>query len=395
MSGFSNEHATAEAWRTLCLAFHSLSLLRIVVKRKWLIAGIWLLTSIPAVLAIFRLPAVYSAETIILVDPQRIPETYVASTVNMDLQERLDKLKQEILSFDRLYRMIIELDLYRDQRPKRLQEEVVEFMRRDIALTLEKGWSADRAGAFRVAYRSPNPVVAAKVTNRIARFFIEENARARQTQAASTSNFLESQMIESKRNLEAQEERLRRYKLAYNGELPEQENALIAQLGQSKTELVGAQDALNRAHQNKLILENALASAVDSLKVREEAAARGAEEATMPVQHGASAPDPPPTPTEKARAELNGLRSRYSDRHPDVQAAVARLRRLEEAEAAERAANPIPPSPDTSKGSEKRKNAKVVDSDATIAERERVKGLRAQLQALDVERARQSTEPRG
>ena len=42
------------------------------------------------------MPDVYHATTTILVDPQKIPERYVASTVTMDPNEHLNTLTQQV-----------------------------------------------------------------------------------------------------------------------------------------------------------------------------------------------------------------------------------------------------------------------------------------------------------
>ena len=56
--------------------------------------------------------------------------------------------------------------------------------------------------------------------SRLASYFIDENLKSREQQAVGTSEFLESQLQETKTRLEAQEERVKQYKLRYMGELP-------------------------------------------------------------------------------------------------------------------------------------------------------------------------------
>jgi succinoglycan biosynthesis transport protein ExoP len=358
--------------------FHPASILHVIWKRKPLIAIVWLLISTIGIAIIYRLPAIYSGETMILVAPQRIPEHFVAATVNADLQQRLDTLKQQVLSNERLEKIIEHFHLYRDERSRHVADEILAMMRKDVDLTLEKGWSADRPGAFRVKFRCPDPRVAAEVADQIGQFFIDENLRARQTEATATSEFLDSELQLAKRKLESQEARLRQFKLAYTGELPQQENALLASLSQSKMEMAGVQDALSRAHQNKLVLENSLATAEEARNAREELARREQERAAE-VAAAADAPGaaPQPTPVERARAELKALRAQFSNKHPDVKAAIAELKRLE---AEQPAPSPsVTRSPDAAAA---RKNDAARMNEAIIAERERVAGLRSQVQMV-------------
>src|SRR5579883_1043807 len=78
------------------------------------------------------LPDRYEATTTILVDPQKIPERYVTSTISTDLAQRLSTITQEVLSATRLQEIIDQFHLYRDIKG-RTREEIVEMMRKDIS----------------------------------------------------------------------------------------------------------------------------------------------------------------------------------------------------------------------------------------------------------------------
>ena len=59
-----------------------------------------------------RLPDLYRSETIILVVPQQVPESYVRSTVTTRIEDRLQSISQQILSRTRLERIIQDFNLY-------------------------------------------------------------------------------------------------------------------------------------------------------------------------------------------------------------------------------------------------------------------------------------------
>lgn len=307
------------------------SILRALSKRKLSIVVLWLVGCAATVAVVTHLRPVYNAEALILVESQKIPETYVASTVQTALEARLDELKQQVLSRERLWNLIREFNLYTKLRQVRTREEVVDRMRSDITIALERGWSTNRPGAFRVAYEAYTPQTAAGVANRIGRFFIDENLRARFVEAEATSAFLDSQLAQSKKELQEQEARLRDFKQAYLGELPQQEGSLLASMSQHRAELLGIQDSVGRAQQNKLVLESSLAAA----RAEQESERRRAEQlSNAPVvmsPAGPSAP-PPPTELEKAQAQLDALRLRYEDKHPEVQRMLMEVARLEKRE---------------------------------------------------------------
>ena len=105
-----------------------------------------------------------------MVIPQRIPDSYVRSTVTASVQDRLLSISDQIMSRSRLERIITELDLYPEERRITTMEDVVVTMRaRDIVLQ-----PPGREQSFRVSYTSADPAIAQKVTARLASMFIEE-----------------------------------------------------------------------------------------------------------------------------------------------------------------------------------------------------------------------------
>ena len=132
--------------------YSPLSIARALWKHKVLMTFIWIVAGAVATAVVFCLPAVYRAEIVILVESQRIPERFVASTVSADLNDRLSNLKQQILSYTRLLNIINKYDLYRSERKRKSEEEVIELMRKDTNVVLERGWSKEQPGAFRISY---------------------------------------------------------------------------------------------------------------------------------------------------------------------------------------------------------------------------------------------------
>jgi len=280
----------------------------------------------------YRLPAVYKADALVLVDPQKIPERFVASTVNLDAQDRLATISQEIMSATQLQNIINEFGLYAKERKLYTQEEIIEMMRKQIEVNLEKGVGGNRPGAFRVSFEGPNPQVVAAVVNRITSLYIDENARSREVRAVGTSTFIDNELRAAKENLEKQEAALSRYKIEHSGELPEQENSLVALTTQLQIELQGNQDAVNRVQQERTYLQDSLRAAEST-----EAALRP----RPPVPSKALAPENtageivPPAQSvyrkeyDDLQTELLSLRLKYSEKHPDIIRVRARLAAVE------------------------------------------------------------------
>ena len=126
--------------------FMPLSILRALWKRKLVILGVWALVSAIGAVVIYRLPAVYQARSVVLIEQQRVPERYVVSTVNEDLSNRLNRISQQILAYEPLLRMIEEFNLYVDDRGRLVEEEIVQRLRQKINVSVVQGWARACAG---------------------------------------------------------------------------------------------------------------------------------------------------------------------------------------------------------------------------------------------------------
>jgi uncharacterized protein involved in exopolysaccharide biosynthesis len=178
-------------------------ILRILWRHKWLIVLPLVVSSVAAFVVARRLPELYRSETLIQVIPQRIPESFVRSTVTARIEDRLGSIQQIILSRSRLERVIQEFNLYPEERKIVVMEDVVERMRtRDVSVRVERG------DAFRVSYTTGNPRVAQRVAERLGSLFIDENLRDREALAEQTSQFLDGQLEDAKRRLLEHEKKL-------------------------------------------------------------------------------------------------------------------------------------------------------------------------------------------
>ncbi len=315
-----------------------LSLARTLWKSKTLIGLIWIFLCLLSGAAVYMIPPEYRAEAVILVDGQKIPERYVASTANADVQDRLATISQQILATDHLQKIIDAYHLYERERARLPQEEIIETMRKDIKIVLERGWSQERPGAFRISYQGRDPFTVAEVANQIGNLFIEENLRTRENHAEGTSEFIEDQLQEAKKALSALEGQVEEYKLKHKGELPEQESSLAGALSRAQVELQSNQDAIAQAEQSKTMLSTSLSMAESTAQVLERAAARS----PSPVAPAAGAT----SSSAALQAQLDALRLRYTAQHPDVQRLEKLLGQARQAEAATRQDNPAAPAPE-------------------------------------------------
>ena len=295
----------------------------LICRRRWWLAlpafGIWMLVWLTS----WFLPAQYRSETLILVEQQRVPESYVVSNVAADLQERLQSMTQQILSRTRLLKIMDEFNLYPKLRSRQTMDELVDRMRKDIQIDLVQAPNGERQlTAFKIAYLSHSPELAEQVTERLASLFIEENLRARQQQSEQTTQFLDSQLEEARTDLADQESRVKEFKSRYLGELPEQVQSNVQILSGLQSRLQQETDALSQAKQQGVYLESLL-NQWRSL------------ESDISVGGGGNAQTPPSLDQEldRLRAQLMDLSSHYTEKHPDIRKLkeqIAKTQRLKQ-----------------------------------------------------------------
>ena len=301
---------------------------RIIWHRKLLVVSTFVLISIGTAIYTSRLPNVYRSETVILVDPQKVPEAYVKSTVTGDVRNRLGTLSQQILSVTRLQKIVDSLNLYPAERKAMAREDLISLMRGHITVDVLSDFGAAMdLQAFRIAYSGSDPRLVAQVANQLASLFIEENLRAREQQANGTTEFLDNQLRETRKALEDQESRLRDFRLRHLGSMPEQEPATLQILGQLQSQLQNQNDALSRAEQQKTYLQSLMVS--QSVPVVDMDTA---ESLARPKGSAPSAAVAPPKPTQLAlmRDRLKVLSGRYSDVHPEVRRLRGQIKEEEE-----------------------------------------------------------------
>jgi uncharacterized protein involved in exopolysaccharide biosynthesis len=237
-------------------------------RHKWL-AIVVFITVLTAVLSVVVfLPNVYQSTATILIERQKVPEAFVQTTVTSGIDMRLQAITQQILSRSRLEGLIDRFGLYADVRQRVPLEALIERMRQDIRLEQkggEGGGQQRTTVAFSISYSGKDPQLVAQVTNALASFYIEENLKVREQQAAGTTEFLRVQLEDMKQKLETQERLLSQFKEKYIGELPEQLPANLAVLERLHTQLRLNSEKQARAHEQRATLTRQLAE-IDKLR---------------------------------------------------------------------------------------------------------------------------------
>ena len=305
-------------------------------RRKWLAILCFVFPAAIALSVLTFLPGIYRSTATVLVERQQVPEAFVRPTVTSALETRLQTIAQEVLSRARLENVITRFRLYEDLKSRVSPEEVIDRMRSDIRIEYR---GADTTGsgqrstiAFAISYRGQNPFVVAQVTNTLASFFIEENLKVRGRQAAGTSEFLKAQLADVRKRLDEQEQRVSAFKKRNLSELPQQMEMNLGIIDRLDTQLRLNIDAQTR-----------LAERRDTVEKRGTELASLARAGVRPPIVGDLRPIKDESLVQeltRMQRELRDLRTRYSEKYPDVVRLKASIAEVE-AQLAE--ANGAPP----------------------------------------------------
>jgi polysaccharide chain length determinant protein (PEP-CTERM system associated) len=298
-------------------------------RRKWLIALPFVVCAAAAAAYAYSLPNIYRSVTLILVVPQRVPESYVQSTVTTRIEDRLQSIGQQILSRPRLERIVHDFELYAEQRKTAVMEDIVERMRREIEVQVVKG------DTFRVSYISGEPKTATRVTERLASLFIEENLRDREVLAEGTNQFLEAELEDARRRLVENEKRLAEYRRLHANEMPTHLEANLQSQHNAEMQVQALTNVLSMDRDRRRTLERQLGDFLTPSANGEPGLPGVSTDGTAPAQTTAGAQ------LAAAQIDLSAMELRLTPTHPDVIRARRLIAELERKAAEEVGLRPI------------------------------------------------------
>ena len=262
-------------------------------RRKWL--GITVFAGVLAISLgiVAALPPMFRSRATVLVDREQVPEAFVRSAVSGEVETRIQRISQEVLSRERLAGLIERFNLYPQLPRPSTNESAIEEMRRDIQLepkVVDQGGRITTVG-FGLSYRGTDSVKVADVTNALAGLYVERNSKIRARQASGTAEFLKTQLTDMKAKLDDQERRI----------------------GQAPLPLEAEVAGLERLNMRLRVNTDRQLRAMD----RRERLVKEAEGPVLTATPGA-APETPAARLAKLKQDLAELKTRYTDKYPDV-----------------------------------------------------------------------------
>jgi len=310
--------------------------------RSWIIGPVYAGLVISTVIAFFW-PDTYVSTAVMRITPPQVPDSLVPNTVTSDMANRLQQMETDILSRTSLAEIIQKpsLDLYKKERTRLPMEDVVQDMRNKSIHIMPltdlptSGGSARRyTAAFAISFSYTDRYKAQAVVRELVTKFTEQNVTVQRNQANLTTNFLTDELKAAKEKMDNLEDQLTKFKMQNMGRLPEQAQANAQSLQTYELQLMNLQNSLNRAAQDKIILETTLTNVKNSMN----SASANLEQTVAGSSSGSTGPQAVENQrlidlnrqVTDGRSKLAAMRANFGANHPDVIQTEAGVKSLEQ-----------------------------------------------------------------
>lgn len=327
-------------------------------RRRLMVAVFAGVLTLFVALALF-LPPTYESSGTILIEQQDVPNDLVRSTVSGYADQRIQMVRQQVMTTENLLPLIERHGLYQAERRTRPREVLLERMRDAITFrTIAADVIDPRSGsptkatiAFSLGFQSDSPAVANRVAGDLISLFLSQNIARRQQIAADTTEFLDDEARRLDATITKLEADIASFKEQNMNELPERAQLNVQLVQRAESELRELNTRIRTLGQQTVYLEAQLAQTSPNagaysptgqriLSTSERLKYLHAEYARASALYADTHPDvlrlrreiaslegtaaPSGEAGElwnelvAARAELEQSRDRYSNDHPDV-----------------------------------------------------------------------------
>ncbi|MEX2518718.1 MAG: Wzz/FepE/Etk N-terminal domain-containing protein [Paracoccaceae bacterium] len=289
-------------------------LVSVAKRRLWIVVLASLLLTPIAVGVAYILPPVYSASARILIESQQISDELARSTVTASAAERLELIKQRLLTRQNLIAIIEKLSLYSDFDEMTLADKIERLREATSFESTSFDASSYRRGppvvsAFTITVEAHQPVLTSQAANEFVTMVLDLNIRQRSERASETVAFFSQQVERLSASILATERDIVAFKNENSDNLPES-------LSFRRDELSALDEKAYTLDQRRIELDEQR------------------RELQLELEQGPAAP--PISQLSQAEQQIVALRntlsqqrSLLSDAHPQIRALEARIEALE------------------------------------------------------------------
>ena len=192
----------------------------ILWQRRWYVIVPFAVLSLIGVATAFMLPTLYRSTATMLVEFQALPTDIVEAPGTGEIEKRIAKIREQVLSRGDLISLIEQNDLYASERRSKPMSYVVDKMRKATTVGAlagdigQAGTSKDSTIAVQMSFDYPDPGKAQTVMQAYATQFLQMDSNEIEDQANLTVRFLQEQAGRLQTQIQAIESQITALKTA-------------------------------------------------------------------------------------------------------------------------------------------------------------------------------------
>lgn len=282
----------------------------LVLRRRWLLIISFCLSMITGIYLSITLPRIYRSDTMILVEPQSIPDKYVEPLTEVSVKERVSTITQQVKSRTYLEQIIEKVKLFSEPEYKNmlLEEKIA-----NVRLNMKVEVKSSRSGpdSFTISFEGKDPEKITVTVNELANLFINESIKLMREEVYAASKFLQEELKTKSEDLIRVENSLKEYRTSFMGGLPEQLNSNLGMLSAMRNQSNTKQESLRDENVRKIQLESQMSD------VRKELESYASGEAEIPEEVAKKEPESV-IRLRVLKDEFSKISGRYTEKHPDI-----------------------------------------------------------------------------
>jgi polysaccharide biosynthesis transport protein len=270
----------------------------ILWQRRFLVLGCFLALFLAGIIAAFVLPRTYRSTATLMVQSQDLPTSMVDSPATGGVEQRIARIRQQVLSRGDLIQLIEQNDLYADERRSKPMSKIIEEMRHSTLVAALSGDIGQQSGsqnttiAISMSFDYPDPAKAQAVLQSYVTKFLSMDSQDVEDQASLTVRFLQDQA-----------------------------NKLQAQISDIEGQITGL-----KARNGAVLANTGMPPLIDTGSISAQITSLQNENRQLLLQ--SRRPADKNNALAAAEAQLSAAQAQYSDSHPDVIAAKERVKQL-------------------------------------------------------------------
>jgi len=287
--------------------------LDILVRRKYWIIFPAIILMLITVVVVLKMPATYKSHGLILIESQEIPQELIRTTVTSYADQRIEVIKQRLLTSRRIMQIAEKHDLYPAvRRSTPSTTPIVTMFTANLGVNMVQANVTDTSGrrqmasiAFEVSFMDESPIKAQQVANDLITEFLSENVRQRTERASETSGFLRLEADRMQKEVQRIETEIAEFRDKNSDSLPDLLDFNLNMLQATQEEIAN--------------IENQIKSTTDQIStmgIQLSLIPKDISRAEIAQPNQISTPE---RELEQLKSEYRSMQSRYSANHPDLQ----------------------------------------------------------------------------